>query len=189
MTTGEGGMVTTDDDGVDSHIRKLRNHHQTKTPEEKKQAWEYDVDGLGFNFRMSEFQAAIGLSQLERLPEMTESRQDVAQRYRDSIEDIDGIMWEGTTTDRNHVFHLFVVRVTDEFPVSRDELYHIFQDSDIVTGVHYPSISLFSYYQETEGEFDSAEDLTEEILSLPMYPNMEIRAQDRVLEVLRENTS
>lgn len=84
MTTGEGGMVVTNQDSLANRVRKLRNHHQTKSPDEKEENWGYDVDGLGFKFRMSEIQAVMGRSQLDRLQEMNESHHDVAQQYLDA---------------------------------------------------------------------------------------------------------
>lgn len=185
MTTGEGGMVTTDNDRVAEKVRKLRNHHQTKSPDEKRDAWGYDVDGLGFNFRMSEITAALGVNQLEKLPELNESRRDIARRYRDAIADIDGLRWVGTDTDdTTHVFHLFVVEVSEAYPCTRDELYERLSDRNIVTGVHYPSISNLTYYRDIEGECTNAEALSSRILSLPMFPEMERDTQRRVVDAL-----
>lgn len=185
MTTGEGGMVTTSNSGLAERIRKLRNHHQTKSPEEKKETWGYDVDGLGFNFRMSEIEAVIGRSQLERLPEMTKSRRQVAARYKEALDLIDGLTWVGETADKDHVFHLFVIRVGEEYPMSRDQLYDLLSEHDIITGVHYPPISALDYYQGVEGETETANQLSNQILSLPMYPDMDAEDQDRVIRALQ----
>lgn len=185
MTTGEGGMVTTSDPNIAEGVRKLRNHHQTKSPDEKKQSWGYDVDGLGFNFRMSEFEAVMGLNQLGRLPDMNESRREVARRYQDAIENIDGLSWEGGDARKDHVFHLFVVQVHDEYPLTRNELYDHLAEHDIVTGVHYPPISELTYYQGVQGETENAEALFDRILSLPMYPYMTTGEQQRVINALK----
>lgn len=184
MTTGEGGMVVTSDESLAESVRKLRNHHQTKSPDEKKGNWGYDVDGLGFNFRMSEFQAVMGLSQLQRLAEMSESRRRVARSYREDLADIDGLTWEGGDDRKEHVFHLFVVQVGEEYPLSRNGLYERLTSEGIVTGVHYPPISELSYYSYVSGEYSSAERLYDRILSLPMYPKMEEEDQQRVVNVL-----
>jgi len=184
MTTGEGGMLVTDDDRLAERVRKFRNHCQTKSPNEKKETWGYDVDGLGFNFRMSEIAAAMGLSQLERLPAMNESRRAVARRYRDAIASIPGLRWEGGSDGKTHVFHLFVVQVENNYPLTRDELYDHLADLNVVTGVHYPPISNLSYYEGVPGETETAEALFDRILSLPMYPDMPTTDQDRVLDAL-----
>ncbi|AQL43312.1 hypothetical protein BV210_11685 [Halorientalis sp. IM1011] len=185
MTTGEGGMVVTNDADLGERVRQLRNHHQTKSPDEKKQNWGYDVDGLGFNFRMSEFQAVMGLSQLKKLGEMTESRQRVARRYREAIATIDGLSWYGNDPEKDHVFHLFVVHVEDEYPLTRNELYDHLSTNDIVTGVHYPPIPELTYYNGVEGEYERAMRLYDRILSLPMFPDMDNSTQDHVIDALR----
>ncbi|MFC4357721.1 DegT/DnrJ/EryC1/StrS family aminotransferase [Halobium salinum] len=188
MTTGEGGMVVTSDAELAERVRKLRNHHQTKSPDEKKHNWGYDVDGLGFNFRMSEFEAVFGLSQLDRLPEMNESRRRVANRYVERIESIPGLEWVGGNPEKEHVFHLFVVRIGDDYPLSRQELYDHLDDAGIITGVHYPPISDLSYYEGVPGEHRTADVLFEEILSLPMYPGMTDTEQEQVMEALEAPT-
>lgn len=187
MTTGEGGMVVTNDEELATKVEKLRNHHQTKTPGEKKANWGYDVDGLGFNFRMSEIQASMGVSQLEKLPEMNQERRAVATRYVDELESVSGLNWVGSnTTRKEHVFHLFVVRVEDEYPLDRQHLYAHLTDNDIVTGVHYPPISELSYYDGVPGEHERADDLYDRILSLPMFPFMTEEEQGKVVSLLKE---
>jgi dTDP-4-amino-4,6-dideoxygalactose transaminase len=185
MTTGEGGMVVTSDDELAERVRKLRNHHQTKSPDEKQDNWGYDVDGLGFNFRMSEIQAVMGRSQIDRLPAMNEARRDVAQRYLDALEELPGIEWVGDSDLLgDHVFHLFVVRVTDDYPLTRQALYDHLSANDITTGVHYPPISNLSYYENVRGDYDTADALYNQILSLPMYPEMTEAEQDTVISKL-----
>ncbi|WP_281194376.1 DegT/DnrJ/EryC1/StrS aminotransferase family protein [Halorubrum sp. F4] len=187
MTTGEGGMVVTSDQELAEDVRNLRNHHQTKSPDEKAENWGYDVDGLGFNFRMSEIQAVMGRSQLERLPEMNEERRRVAQQYIESLDGISGLEWVGDRdTINEHVFHLFVIRVADEYPLSRQQLYDHLAEDDITTGVHYPPISELSYYDDIRGDHDTTDGLYGNILSLPMFPEMTDTEQQTVIESLRE---
>ncbi|NUC70868.1 DegT/DnrJ/EryC1/StrS family aminotransferase [Haloterrigena sp. SYSU A558-1] len=188
MTTGEGGMVTTNDPEVDEHVRKIRNHHQTMTPKEKKDTWGYDADGTGFNFRMSEIQAAMGIAQLDRLPEMTESRREVAARYQEEIEKIPGLRWESEDSRKSHAFHLFVVQVEDEYPVSRNDLFDTFDENEVITGVHYPPISRLSQYEDLTRPVPKADTFADRILSLPMYPDMSGDEQKTVLSVLRNPT-
>lgn len=186
MTTGEGGMVVTSDDNLENRVRKLRNHHQTKSPDEKAENWGYDVDGLGFNFRMSEIQAVMGRSQLDRLPAMNEARRDVAHKYLDALEEIPGLEWVGDPNSvAEHVFHLFVVRVTDEYPRTRQGLYDHLSENNITTGVHYPPISELSYYDDVRGDHDTADDLYSEILSLPMFPDMTDTEHQSVISALK----
>lgn len=187
MTTGEGGMVVTSDDDLANRIRKFRNHHQTKSPDEKQKNWGYDVDGLGFNFRMSEIQAVMGRSQLERLPKMNKARRQVAKQYLEALGEIPGLEWVGDYDSlEDHVFHLFVVRVTDEYPLTRQQLYDHLAEDDIVTGVHYPPISELSYYHDVHGDHDTADELYGEILSLPLFPRMTDTERQTVIDSFRE---
>jgi len=189
MTTAEGGMVVTSNKELAEGVRNLRNHHQTKSPDEKAENWGYDVDGLGFNFRMSEIQAVMGQSQLERLPEMNEERRRVARGYLESLDGISGLEWVGDRDGLDeHVFHLFVIRVTEEYPLSRQQLYDHLAESDITTGVHYPPISQLSYYDDVRGDHDTTDELYGQILSLPMFPEMTDTEQQAVIESLREPT-
>ncbi|WP_435333082.1 DegT/DnrJ/EryC1/StrS family aminotransferase [Haloarchaeobius sp. TZWWS8] len=185
MTTGEGGMAITSDDELAAKIFKLRNHHQTKTPEEKEENWGYDVDGLGFNFRMSEISAAMGVNQLQKLPAMNESRREVAEEYIEAIEDIDGLTWRGGDDRKEHVFHLFVVQIQDEYHLTRNELYDHLANQNILSGVHYPPISRLGYYEGVAGDVSNAEALFERILSIPMFPDMAADTQNEIIEALR----
>jgi dTDP-4-amino-4,6-dideoxygalactose transaminase len=134
---------------------------------------------------MSEIQAVMGRSQIDRLPAMNEARRDVAQRYLDALEELPGIEWVGDSDLLgDHVFHLFVVRVTDDYPLTRQALYDHLSANDITTGVHYPPISNLSYYENVRGDYDTADALYNQILSLPMYPEMTEAEQDTVISKL-----
>ncbi len=91
ITTGEGGMLVTSSEKIKDRALLIRNHGQSKTPKEKFAHWRYDVTDLGFNFRMSEIDAVIGLKQMEKLDLIIESRRKVAKRYKEELEKIDGI--------------------------------------------------------------------------------------------------
>jgi dTDP-4-amino-4,6-dideoxygalactose transaminase len=179
ITTGEGGMLVTSSEEVKERALLMRNHGQNKTPKEKFAHWRYDVTDLGFNFRMSEIEAVIGLKQMEKLDLITESRREIAKRYKEELEKIDGIeMLHDPETNRYRqgVFHLLEVKVEKQYPLKRDELYDFLKKEGITTGVHYPPLHFFSYYQKTtkyqKGDFPCAEELYSKILSLPMFPFM-----------------
>jgi dTDP-4-amino-4,6-dideoxygalactose transaminase len=179
ITTGEGGMLVTSSEEVKERALLMRNHGQNKTPKEKFAHWRYDVTDLGFNFRMTEIEAVIGLKQMEKLDLITESRREIAKRYKEELEKIDGIeMLHDPETNRYRqgVFHLLEVKVEKQYPLKRDELYDFLKKEGITTGVHYPPLHFFSYYQKTtkyqKGDFPCAEELYSKILSLPMFPFM-----------------
>lgn len=175
LSTGEGGMLTTPRDDVAADATKARSHRQNKDPAQKMSTWGYDVEGLGYNFRMSDFTAAIGISQLERLDALNKSRQEVAALYRERLGKTPGLVLPRAHAGRDHVYHLHVVRFADG-PQARDAAFTRLQEEGILAGVHYPPLHLLSYYRQTTaykpGDFPMAERLFGEILSLPMYPHM-----------------
>ena len=193
MTTGEGGMLVTSNEEVKNRALLMRNHGQNKTPKEKFSYWQYDVTDLGFNFRMSEIEAAIGLKQMEKVDLIIESRRKIAKKYKEELEKISGLEMlhdPECDTDRHGVFHLLEVKVEKPYPLKRDELYDFLKKKGITTGVHYSPLHLFSYYQKTtkyqRGDFPQAEELYSKILSLPMFPWMTDEEFGRIISALRE---
>ena len=193
ITTGEGGMLVTSSEELKDRARLMRNHGQSKTPKEKFAFWQYDVTDLGFNFRMSEIEAAIGLKQMEKLDLIIESRRKIAKKYKEELEKIDGLKMlhdPESEGDRHGVYHLLEVKVEKQYPLKRDELYDFLKKKGITTGVHYPPLHLFSYYQKTtkyqRGDFPQAEELYSKILSLPMFPWMTEEEFGQIISSLRE---
>ncbi len=178
ISTGEGGMLVTSSKKVQKRALLVRNHCQTKTPAEKAADWHYDVTDLGFNFRMSEIEAAIGLEQIKKLDLITKNRRELAKKYKESLKEIEGIKMLHDPDDSicRGVFHLLEVKVEKPYPLTRDELYNYLRERGIIAGVHYIPLHYFSYYKRTtkykKGNFPCAEGLFQKILSLPMFPFM-----------------
>jgi len=191
MTTGEGGMLVTSNKKVQKRALFMRNHCQTKTPTEKAADWHYDVTDLGFNFRMSEIEAAIGLTQIKKLDLITKYRRELAGKYKKALEEIEGIKMLHDPGDRlcHGVFHLLEVKVEKPYPLTRDELYSHLRKRGIITGVHYIPLHNFSYYRRTtkykKGDFPCAEALFSKILSLPMFPFMTEQEFQTIIEALK----
>jgi perosamine synthetase len=195
VTTGEGGMLVTNSQKIKDHALLIRSHGQTKTPEQKIADYWYDVTTLGFNFRMSEIEAAIGIKQMEKIEQMTKSRQEIAKKYEEELDKIPGITMlnkPDKKSTRQGVYHLLVIKIEKEYPASRDQLYKRLQDGGIIVGVHYPPLHYFSYYQQTtkykKGDFPVAEKLYSQILSLPMYPYMKEKEFQKVIHALKQNS-
>jgi len=193
MTTGEGGALVTNDEQIRKHASLARSHFQTRTPRQKAIEWKYDVTGLGFNFRMSEIEAAIGLKQLEKIDSVNQHRREIARRYKEELEKIDGInMLHDPESDgpRQGVYHLMVVKVEKPYPLTRNKLHVHLQKCGIVTGVHYPPLHYLSYYKETtnykKGDFPCGERLYSTILSLPMFPFMKDQEFERIIDAIRK---
>jgi perosamine synthetase len=196
VTTGEGGILVTDNKEIRDRAFLVRSHGQTKTPKEKASDWWYDIIDLGFNFRMSEIEAVIGIKQMEKIDSMIKSRREIAKRYKEELEKINGIeMLHDPESDssRQSVYHLLVVKVEKEYPLTRDELYLHLQKNGIITGVHYPPLHYFSYYKETtnykKGDFPCAEELFPKILSLPMFPYMNEQEFQKIIKVIKSKAS
>ena len=196
MTTGEGGMITTNDREIRNRSRLIRNQGQTKTPKQKVSAWKYDVVDLAFNFRMGEIEAAIGLKQLAKTDARIQLRREVARRYKEELAKIDGIEMlhdPDSSSTRRGVYHLVVVKVDKPYPLTRNKLYLHLQKNGITAGVHYPPLHYLSYYKKTtnykKGDFPCGEKLYSKILSLPTFPFMTDQELQKIIKVLKMKAS
>ena len=163
MTTGEGGMVTTDDDACAERVRRLVNHGQAE---------KYLHTELGYNYRMTDIGAAIGRVQLRRLPEFNRRRQENAA-FLSAHLDAPGIVPPAIGNDRSHVFHQYVVTVGDDCPLSRDALAARLRAEGIGSAVHYPiPVHEQPLYRSAArpGTCPEAGRLARQVLSLPVHP-------------------
>lgn len=183
ITTLEGGMATTNNKKIARKIQVLREHGMTRgaLAREKEITWYYDVVDLGYNYRLNEIQAALGISQLKRTDTINDKRIKAARYYTKKLKDIEGIITPYEAEDRTHVYHLYVIRVLKEkFGIDRDELFKRLATRGIGTSVHYTPLHLLTFYREKLGyknqSFPVAERLYEEVLSLPIFPTIS-RAQ------------
>ena len=165
MTTGEGGAVTTNDDNIASEIRLLRDHGQKG---------KYDHVMLGYNYRMTEMAAAIGLAQLAKLDKMNNIRMKNAALLTKNIQGISGLTPPYINMEGKHVFCQYVVKVERNFPMKRDDLADYLKKKGIGTAVHYPKpINKQPLYMDLgygKMTFPNAEEASERVLSLPVHP-------------------
>ena len=188
ITTIEGGMATTEDEQTANKMRVLRDHGMTKTAfdREDKASWYYDVVDLGYNYRMNEVQAVLGIVQLKRIDDINEKRCAAAKYYTKRLSDIEGIITPYEAEDRTHLYHLYVIRVLQEkFGVNRDELFRDLSASGIGTSVHYTPLHQLTFYKKLcsgKQSFPVAERVSKEILSLPLFPTMSKSQIDFVAE-------
>lgn len=194
ITTLEGGMVTTNDDEIARRARLFRDHGMTKAAHErqKTRTWVYDVVELGFNYRLNEVQAALGMSQLKRVEEANKRRIAAAQGYNEALSRVGGVGLPHTAPDRTHVYHLYVVRVLKEFGLTRDELFEYLSAKGIGVSVHYIPLHLMSLYKNRSHRkydaFPVAEQAYKEILSLPLFPTITKGQVKSVISSIREST-
>jgi perosamine synthetase len=193
ITTLEGGLITTNDKKIAEQSKILREHGMTKSAfdREKKATWYYDVVDMGYNYRLNEVQAALGVSQLKRIEEINERRIGAARYYSQKLEEIAGIIPPYEAKDRTHIYHLYVIRVTEKCCIDRDELYKKLSAKGIGLSVHYTPLHLFDFYKKKlgykEGDFPFAEKISEEILSLPLFPTLSKKQIDYVVKQISEN--
>ena len=163
MTTGEGGMVTTKDKEIEERLRLLINHGQSQ---------KYSHTTLGYNYRMTNIQAAIGIAQLSKLDEFNERRMNNAE-YLNKHLDVP-LKTPYKEKDVKHVYHQYVVKIEEDFPMKRDEFIRYLSDNGIGSAVHYPlPVHRQPLYQGLGYEWDqcpNATGLSEIVLSLPVHP-------------------
>lgn len=190
ITTIEGGMITTDDEKIARKAKLLREHCMTTTAFERK-TWSYDIVDLGYNYRMNEAQAALGISQLMRVDRANNTRIELAKYYNTRLRDIDGIVLPCILEERTHVYHLYAIRVKkDRYGLTRDQLYGQLRARGVGLSVHYTPLHLLTYYREISrtkfGDFPVAEVAYKEILSLPLFPTLTRAQIDHVSKGIQE---
>jgi dTDP-4-amino-4,6-dideoxygalactose transaminase len=188
LPVGEGGMIVTDDDGVAERVKLLRSHGMTTLTWERHRghAAGYDVVAQGFNYRLDEVRAAIGLVQLRRLPEETASRARIAARYRKALDGQNGISmpFEAEEKGTSSAHHLAVVLLPEGS--DREAVRAALAEQRIQTSVHYPPIHTFSQYAEVGARrpLPQTEAVAAHLLTLPLYAHMSDEQVDAVVEAL-----
>jgi perosamine synthetase len=192
MTTGEGGLVATEDDELARRLRLFRSHGITKdgtSPSATEGAWYYEMHALGFNYRITDFQCALGLSQLTRLDESIALRNRIASRYRELLASDDRVALPPEAPAGSlHGYHLFVIRVLAG-PEGRLATFDALRAADIGVQVHYIPIYRQPYYRDVLGypqrSCPAAEEFYAGALSLPIFPAMTDSDVERVVDELR----
>lgn len=191
LTTGEGGMVTTEDEEIAARLRTFRNHGISSDFRKREEAgtWEFDQVELGFNYRIADINCALGRSQLTKQPEWVEKRRDVADRYRSALDDIPNVIPQEEPAGRRSAWHLYPIRVVGgDSGKTRRDVFEAMRNDGIGVNVHYRPIYLNTYYAQLgyqTGLCPNAERAYDGLLSLPMWPGLEVSAQDRVIASLR----
>ncbi|MFB3917616.1 MAG: UDP-4-amino-4,6-dideoxy-N-acetyl-beta-L-altrosamine transaminase [Terriglobales bacterium] len=183
ITTGEGGAVTTDDPELAQRMRIFRNHGITTDHRQRdgNGTWYYEMVVLGYNYRISDFQCALGTSQLRKLPQWLRRRRELAGRYGREFARVAGISPLCVSPEVEHAYHLYVVRIdSDRFGCDRNLLFRKLREQGIGVNVHYIPVHLHPYYRQRfglgAGMCPVAEAAYSQILSLPLFP--QIRDED-----------
>jgi len=192
ITTGEGGMVSTNNIVFHKKVDLLRSHAMNILPSEREDqgTWKYDVIDLGYNYRLDEIRASLGISQLKRVTTINKKRSKIAKTYNKKLKNIKGITIPEVKKDRNHIYHLYSIKIEKEHHLTRDSLFQKLFKKGIGTSVQYFPLHLMTYYKNKYknniGEFSNAEQLKDEILCLPIYPTMNAKQIDYVVNQIKE---
>ena len=208
ITTGEGGMVVTNDRNLAERIRKLRSHGITKDPEDfvnrdlafgtqhsqiimnnSANPWYYEQTDLGFNYRITDIQCALGRSQLRKLSWFRDRRRAIVEKYNDAFGSVQHLTIPFEASDCESNFHLYVLRIDfDALGISRRELMHQLTAKGIHTQVHYIPVHLQPYYQKQFGtslvDCTVAEEYYRKCMSLPLYPAMSESDVEQIIRTI-----
>lgn len=193
ITTGEGGMAMTNDATLAKHMRLLRSHGITSTPADMQprstqEIWNYQQIDLGFNYRMTDIQAALGLSQMQRLDEFTAQRHAIAKRY-DQVLSALPVLTPWQHADSYSGYHLYVIRLKlAEINKTQRQVYDALRAVGILVNLHYIPVYRQPHYERmgfSVGHCPQAEQFYSEVISIPMYPALTWAQQDIVVQALR----
>lgn len=188
VTTAEGGMALTNDESLAGRMALFRSHGITRDPalmdREPQGAWCYQQIDLGFNYRMTDMQAALGVSQMDRIEAYVARRRAIARRYDALLEPL-AVVRPMQMADASSAFHLYPIRVPGD---ARARIFNSLRDAGIGVNVHYTPVHLQPYYRGMgfrSGDYPEAEAYAAEAISLPLYPTMTDAQQDQVLDALK----
>jgi perosamine synthetase len=178
ITTGEGGLVVTDDSDLAERLRRFRNHGISRDHHQRQEqgAWSYDMEEIGYNYRLTELNSVLGISQLQKLPVLLERRKEIAARYNDAFSKISQLTPPTVHPDCESAWHLYVIKLNlESLNKNRDEIFQALRAENIGVNVHYIPVPWLVYYQKLgykKGDWPVAENSYYRLLSLPMWPGM-----------------
>jgi perosamine synthetase len=194
ITTGEGGAILTNDEEQYHKLSLLRKHGIDRREEmfsEKDRigSWIYEMDALGFNYRITDFQAALGISQLKKLNAIKDRRREIVNYYNEHFTGMDELIlpYEDESVDSN--FHLYILRIKDNPRFDRYDLYTYLQRMNYQPMVHYIPVHLLGYYKRRygykRGDFPVTEHFYDRAVSIPLYPSLTDEEVEKVVENIK----
>ena len=192
FTTIEGGMVITNSKRIAEYVTSARSHGLTRSLADrysKGKPWDYDIINPGFNYRLDEIRASLGLSQLKRINSLNSKRFLASKYYSKQLEEIPGIITPKIFKNKEHTYHLYIIRIKNEFGQNRDVVFKELKKVGIHVSLHYKPLHRFSAYKnltKTYGRLDNSEQIYKESLSLPLYPSISKKQQDLVIHNIKK---
>jgi len=193
ITTGEGGMVTTNNSELAEKIRLLSLHGLSQDAWKRyttEGSWYYEIIDSGYKYNMSDIQAAIGLHQLRKIDRFQNVREKYAQMYNDGLKDFPEIIRPFQDKNSKHAWHLYVIQLNlDLIDITRDDFIKELSENNIGTSVHFIPLHFHPYYRDNyvfNGGFPNAEYAFERVISLPIYPAMSLEDVQDVIETVKK---
>ena len=161
--------------------KSLQKRYQSEYP------WIFDIEEPGYNYRLDEIRCALGISQLKRIKKINYLRKNAAKYYYHNLKDISGLILPDMINDESHSYHLYTIRITDKFSLSRDELFKKLRDNGIRTTVYWMPIDGYKAYQKflNRKNLINTNRIYNEILSLPLFPHISKKHQDTVIKIIK----
>ncbi|MBB3113312.1 UDP-4-amino-4,6-dideoxy-N-acetyl-beta-L-altrosamine transaminase [Paenibacillus phyllosphaerae] len=193
ITTGEGGVITTDDPELYEKLKEFRVHGITRNPsrmERPQGEWYYEMQSLGFNYRLTDVQAALGASQLKKAERFLRLRRRYRQMYDEAFMHAKGVTIPYESPECESSWHLYVLRLNrTELRAGREEIYHALRAENIAVNVHYVPVYLHPYYRDLgyrQGLCPIAERVHEDMITLPLFPRMTRRDVNDVITAVHK---
>jgi UDP-4-amino-4,6-dideoxy-N-acetyl-beta-L-altrosamine transaminase len=182
ITTGEGGAVLTNDSIIDEKVRRLRTHGMTKNADllqKNDGPWYYEMHEVGYNYRITDFQCALGSSQLKRLDEFVQKRREIAKTYNETLSNVDDLKIPEAHNSVDHSYHLYPLQIDfDKLNITKLEFFKKMKESGINLQVHYIPVHFQPFYQKNygfnTGDFPVSESFYRNEVSLPIYPDLSL---------------
>ena len=195
ITTGEGGMITTNNKEYYERLKLFRTHGITKDKDKLLNydgPWYYEMQELGYNYRLTDFQCALGLGQLKKIDKFIQRRREIVKKYNSEFKDISEIkIPEINPIDPNPVWHIYMIQLNlDRLKVDRREIFEALRAENIGVNVHYIPVHLQPYYQKRfgyrRGDFPKAENYYSRAITLPVFPKMSEKDIDDVVSAVKK---
>ena len=183
MMSGEGGLITTNDEEFAEKCRQFRHHGQSEKTK-------YEYLDIGYNYRMTDLCAAIALEQLKKIDGFSAKRISNAKKLSEGLSEIKGLILPRVKEENKHVFHQYTIRITEDFKSSRDEFINYLKKSGIGCGVYYPKpLHLHPHFSKMgykEGDFPIAEKMSSQVVSLPVHPKVSENNIEFIIKKIKE---
>ena len=197
ITTGEGGAILTNSKIIDEKVKILRTHGMTKNEKlltKNDGPWYYEMQELGFNYRITDFQCALGSSQLKKLDSFVERRNEIAKYYDEQFKNDERFVCPEVGPNRKHAYHLYPLQIKfNKLKISKVDFFNKMRERNIALQVHYIPVHLQPYYKDKfgfkHGDYPIAEKFYEQEISIPMYPALEKADLEYIVRTIKKFTA